>query len=121
LLFLFCFEKYKVNLASQGHSHVYERTYPISFNSDDDDDSIVQDYNPSIYKNPKGTIFVTVGTGGAHDMSLSSLEDFSTEGIDGKFGILDIALENDQRTLAGTFIENGKKKEILDGFKIVKD
>ena len=87
----------------------------------DNDEPLVQDSNPNIYKNPKGTIFVTVGTGGAQDMTLSSIEDFSAEGIDGKFGILDIALENDQKTLTGTFIENGKKKEVMDEFKIIKD
>ena len=109
-------------MALQGHLHVYERTYPITFNDEDDDEPIVQDNNPTnIYKNPKGPIFVTVGTGGAHDMILSSLEDFSAEGIDGTFGILDIILESDQKTLTGTFIENGKKKEIMDEFKIVKD
>jgi Calcineurin-like phosphoesterase len=114
------FDKFKVDLALQGHFHVYERTYPISFNDDDDDEPLVQDNNPNIYKNPKGTVFVTVGTGGAHGMTLSSKEDFSAEGVDGTFGILDIALENDQKTLTGTFIENGKKKEVMDEFKIVK-
>ncbi|MGE5634269.1 MAG: metallophosphoesterase, partial [Deltaproteobacteria bacterium] len=114
------FDKYKVDLALQGHLHVYERTYPITFNNKKESKPIVQDYNPDIYKNPKGTVFVTVGTGGAQDMILSSLRDFSAQGIDGKFGILDIALENARHTLTGTFIENGKKKEILDEFKIVK-
>ena len=61
-----------------------------------------------------------VGTGGAHDMTLSSLEDYSAKGIDGTFGILDIALENDGKTLTGTFIENGKDKDILDEFAIIK-
>ena len=61
------FDKYKVDLALQGHLHVYERTYPITFNDDDEDEPIVQDNNPNLYKNPKGTIFLTVGTGGAHD------------------------------------------------------
>ena len=147
------FDKYKVDLALQGHHHVYERTYPITFNQEDDDEPIVynnisniyknpivkkilantsdnknenveflaQYGNPNIYESPKGTVFVTVGTGGAHDMVLSSLEDFSAEGIDGTFGILDIALQADQKTLTGTFIENGKKKEVMDEFKIVKD
>jgi hypothetical protein len=115
------FDKYKVDLALQGHLHVYERTYPITFNNEDDDEPIVQDNNPThIYKNPKAPIFLTVGTGGAHDMILSSLDDFVAEGIDGTFGILDIALESDQKTLAGTFIENGKKKEVMDEFKIIK-
>jgi hypothetical protein len=115
------FDKYKVDLALQGHLHVYERTYPITYNDEDDDEPIVQDYNPNIYKKPKGPIFVTVGTGGAHDMILSSSKDYSALGIDGKFGILDIALVSDQKTLTGTFIENGKKKEVMDEFKIIKE
>ena len=115
------FDKYKVDLALQGHLHVYERTYPITFNSDDDDEPIVQDNNQSIYKNPKGTIFLTVGTGGAHDMQLSSLKDFSAEGIAGEFGILNIQIESDQTPLIGQFIENGKKQKIADEFKIIKN
>jgi len=116
------FDKYKVDLALQGHLHVYERTYSITFNQEDDDEPIVQDNNPTnIYKNPKGPVFVTVGTGGAHDMTLSSLDDFAAKGIDGKFGILNIALESDQKTLTGTFIENGKKQKVMDEFKIIKD
>ena len=114
------FDKYKVDLALQGHLHVYERTYPITFNNDDDE-PIVQDNNQSIYKNPKGTIFLTVGTGGAHDMQLSSLKDFSAEGIAGEFGILNIQIESDQTPLIGQFIENGKKHKIADEFKIIKN
>ncbi|HKO40247.1 MAG TPA: metallophosphoesterase, partial [Nitrososphaeraceae archaeon] len=115
------FDKYKVDLALQGHLHVYERTYPITFNNDDDDEPIVQDNNPNLYKNPKGTIFLTVGTGGAHDMQLSSLKDFSVQGIAGEFGILNIQIESDQTPLIGQFIENGKKHKIADEFKIIKN
>jgi calcineurin-like phosphoesterase family protein len=115
------FDKYKVDLALQGHLHVYERTYPITFNNEDGDEPLVQDNNPNLYKNPKGTIFLTVGTGGAHDMQLSSLKDFSVEGIAGEFGILNIQIENDQTPLIGQFIENGKKQKIADEFKIIKD
>ena len=115
------FDKYKVDLALQGHLHVYERTYPITFNDDDEDEPIVQDSAPNIYKNPKGTIFLTVGTGGAHDMQLSSLKDFSAEGIAGDFGIANIKIENDQTPLSGEFIENGKKHKVLDEFHIIKN
>ncbi|MGZ5491962.1 MAG: metallophosphoesterase [Nitrososphaeraceae archaeon] len=115
------FDKYKVDFALQGHLHVYERTYPITFNGDDEDEPIVQDNNPNLYKNPKGTIFLTVGTGGAHTMQLSSLKDFSVEGIAGEFGILNIQIENDQTPLIGQFIENGKKQKIADEFKIIKN
>jgi len=115
------FDKYKVDLALQGHLHVYERTYPITFNNDDEDEPIVQDNSPNLYKNPKGTIFLTVGTGGAHDMQLSSLKDFSVQGIAGEFGILNIQIESDQTPLIGQFIENGKKHKIADEFKITKN
>jgi hypothetical protein len=135
------FEKYKVDLALQGHLHAYERMYPITFNSDDEDEPIVRDTNPNTYANPNGTIFVTVGTGGAHDMELSSLDDFSAVGLDGDFGILDITIENSSsnnsnkttvsgnnintnntKVLAGRFIENEDDDEfkILDEFKIIK-
>ena len=79
-----------------------------------------KDNNQNIYKNPKGTIFLTVGTGGAHDMQLSSLKDFSVEGIAGEFGILNIQIESDQTPLSGQFIKNGKKQKIVDEFKIIK-
>jgi len=115
------FDIYKVDLALQGHLHVYERTYPITFNDDDEDEPIVQDSAPNIYKNPKGTIFLTVGTGGAHNMQLSSLKDFSAEGFAGDFGIANIEIENDQTPLSGEFIKNGKKQKILDEFKIIKE
>ena len=45
----------------------------------------MQDSAPNIYKNPKGTIFLTVGTGGAYDMQLSSLKDFSAEWFAGSW------------------------------------
>jgi hypothetical protein len=90
-------------------------------NENDNVEFLAQYSNPNIYENSNGTVFLTVGTGGAHDMVLSSLEDFSAEGIDGTFGILDIALQADQKTLTGTFLENGKKKEVMDEFKIIMD
>ena len=122
------FDKYKVDVALQGHLHAYERMYPITFNSDDEDEPIVRDTNPNTYANPNGTIFVTVGTGGAHDMELSSLDDFSAAGLDGDFGILDIMIENSSndnnntKVLTGKFIENEDDDEFktLDEFNITK-
>ena len=54
-------------------------------------------------------------------MQLSSLKDFSAEGTAGDFGIVNIEIENDQDSLSEEFIKNGKKQEILDEFKIIKD
>jgi len=38
--------------------------------------------------------------------------DFSAEGLDYIFGILNIALESNLQTLTITFIENGKRKDV---------
>ena len=116
------FDKYKVDLALQGHHHVYERIYPITFNDDDEDEPIVQSNNQNIYNNPKGTIFVTAGTGGAHDMQLSKSKSFSAIGIDSEFGIVNMAIGNNGTTLTGTFIENENDNynDILDKFTIIK-
>jgi len=126
------FDKYKVDLVLQGHLHAYERTYPITFNNEDENDPVIRDTNLNAFTNPNGTIFLTVGTGGAHDMELSSLKDFSAVGIDGKFGILNINVNNNNNntnddknhisTVIGNFLENESDDEfeILDEFKITK-
>ena len=127
------FDKYKVDLALQGHLHAYERTYPINFNSNDENEPIIKDTNPNTYENPTGTIFITVGTGGAHEMELTNNKDFSAAGIDSEFGILNINVENNNndnsidnnnniRILTGSFIQNEDDEEynILDQFKITK-
>ena len=130
------FDKYKVDLALQGHIHAYERTYPINFNNDNENEPIIKDVNLNIYENPIGTIFIAAGTGGAHKMELAKGKKFSAVGIDGEFGILNIDVENNNngsneyddnndnniRILAGSFIENEDDDEykILDEFKIIK-
>ena len=99
----------------------------MTYNRALENDPIVQDNaTTNIYKNPKGTIFVIVGTGGAHDMEFGKLEDFSSRGFYGKFGILNLELENnndddENMTLSGKFIENGEEQKVLDEFKIIKD
>jgi hypothetical protein len=115
------FDKYKVDLALQGHHHVYERIYPITFNDDEENEPFVRDENLRIYNNPEGTIFITAGTGGANDMQLSKSKSFSAIGIDSKFGILNIAIENNGTSLTGTFIENENDNDILDKFTIIKN
>ena len=68
------FDKYNVDLALQGHHHAYERLYPISFNDDSKNNPIVNDKDKvkdsTTFQNPKGTIFLTVGTGGADSMKV---------------------------------------------------
>jgi hypothetical protein len=115
------FDKYNVVLALQGHFHAYERSYPISYNDDDEGKPIVTNTDTNTYINPKGTIFVTAGTGGAHDMKISKSKPFSAFGLDGEFGIVNISLENDGTVLKSSFIENNGDEDVYDQFQIVKE
>ena len=122
------FDKYNVDLALQGHHHAYERFYPITFNDKNDNKPIVSAKDKvkgsNVFQNPDGTIFITVGTGGAESMTVSKGKPFSAAKEDGKFGILNISLkkdDNNNNVLIGTFIDNKKNHKILDEFEIIKE
>ena len=123
------FDKYNVDLAFQGHHHAYERMYPITFNDDNKNKPIVSAKdnikNSNIFHNPDGTIFLTVGTGGAESMTVTKGKPFAAAKEDGRYGIANISVEkNDldkKNILTGTFIDNKKKHKILDEFKIIKE
>ena len=121
------FDKYNVDLALQGHHHAYERFYPIIFNDKNDNKPIVSAQDKvkgsNLFQDPQGTIFLTVGTGGAESMTVSKGKPFSAAREDGKFGIMNIAIEKDdgnKNILTGTFIDNKKNHKVLDEFKIIK-
>jgi len=121
------FDKYGVDLALQGHHHAYERMYPITFNDDNKNKPIVNAKDKvkgsNVFQNPDGTIFLTVGTGGAESMPVAKSKPFSAAKQDGKFGIINIDIEKDDdnhNILTGTFIDDKKKHKILDEFKIIK-
>ena len=122
------FDKYNVDLALQGHHHAYERFYPITFNDNNDNKPIVSAQDKvkgtNVFQNPEGTIFLTVGTGGAESMMVSKSKPFSAAREDGKFGILNISIQKNEgkkNILTGTFIDNKKKHKILDEFSIIKE
>ena len=121
------FDKYNVDLALQGHHHVYERFYPITFNDKNDNKPTVSAKDKvkgsNLFQNPEGTIFLTVGTGGAESMTVSKGKPFSAAKEDGKFGILNVSLGKDEKNnniLKGIFIDNKKNHKILDEFEIIK-
>ena len=121
------FDKYNVDLALQGHHHVYERFYPITFNDKNDNKPTVSAKDKvkgsNVFLNPEGTIFLTVGTGGAESMTVSKGKPFSAAKEDGKFGILNVSLGKDEKNnniLKGIFIDNKKNHKILDEFEIIK-
>ena len=122
------FDKYNVDLALQGHHHVYERFYPITFNDNNDNKPTVSAKDKikgsNVFQNPDGTIFLTVGTGGAESMTVSKGKPFSAAKEDKKFGILNVSVEKDDKNnniLKGTFIDNKKNHKILDEFEIIKE
>ena len=122
------FDKYNVDLALQGHHHAYERFYPLIFNDKNDNKPIVSAQDKvkgsNVFQNPEGTIFLTVGTGGAESMKVSKGKPFSAAREDGKFGILNISIEkgdDDKNILTGTFLDNKKKHKVFDEFKIIKE
>jgi hypothetical protein len=121
------FDKYNVDLALQGHHHAYERFYPLTFNDKNDNKPIVSAKDKvkdsNVFQNPEGTIFLTVGTGGAESMPISKGKPFSAAREGGKFGIINMSVEKDgedRNILVGTFLDNKKKHKVIDEFKIIK-
>lgn len=111
------FDKFGVNLVLQGHQHIYERMYPLSYNEEDDNEPYLTDDSSNDYKNIEGAVFVTVGTAGSFPTGLGSTNDYTAERFI-KYGVLNVDIVNNGRTLKGTFYGNDGK--IYDEFSIDK-
>jgi hypothetical protein len=118
------FDKYGVDIVLQGHVHNYERSKLItSPKSGSSSPTIVQNsltsYNKPSLRAP-GEIFATVGIGGVNFHSFSgksSFVAFQRSNSDG-FGILDLLVTNNGKTLIGKYIPNGGS--VRDQFTITK-
>jgi len=95
------FDKYGVDLVLQGHSHVYERTFPLKFNGIINDD---------------GQTFVTVGMGGRNHHTFSQKSEWSIIQNNEDFGILNLNLVLNGTKIRGEFITNDGR--ILDTFEL---
>ena len=109
------FDKYRVDLVLQAHNHNYERTYPIKFNINSPSNPIITSTNKNTYADHEGEIFATVGTGGQSLYPFKNKQDYFVKQYVG-FGILDIDLSKDEKTLTGKFYTNNDK--IIDQFTI---
>lgn len=112
------FDLYHVDIVLQGHTHSYQRTYPIKFNPNDSSKPVVTNTNKNSYTNPEGAIFAIVGIGGTSLHTLSGQAPFvaSQHGI--PFGILDLKVTNGGNTLEGkNYGDDGSTK---DSFTITK-
>jgi glucose/arabinose dehydrogenase/predicted MPP superfamily phosphohydrolase len=113
------FEKYDVDLVMQGHSHNYQRSFPIMYNNRTTAGPIITDYNKTNYINPSGQIFATVGTGGAPDIHRFSGPQTRFTAVQfNAFGFLNIDVLHNGTMLEGKFYENNGT--IKDHFTIVK-
>ena len=116
------FDKYGVDIVLQGHVHNYERSKLIKY-SGGSSPTIVQSSTTSYTKpalRTPGEIFATVGIGGVNFHSFSgksSFVAFQRSNSDG-FGVLDLLVTNDGKTLQGKYIPNGGS--VRDQFTITK-
>ena len=119
------FEQYGVDLVIQGHNHNYQRTYPIKFNSTSPKHPIETSTNKTTYTDTDdGQIFATVGTGGAKLYPFKDQKDgkrqnnyFVKQYVG--FGILNVDITNNGKTLIGKFYANNNGT-IIDQFTITK-
>jgi len=115
------FDKYGVDIVLQAHNHNYQRTYPITFNETSPSSPIVLDKDKqNLYNNPKGPIFVTVGTAGAPLYNFTSQRPFIISQFANN-GFLNVEIEKSKKefNLTGTFYKNDNLEK-QDYFTITK-
>ena len=100
------FDQYGVDIVLEGHTHDYQRTYPIKYNPNSPSNPIITNNNQQNYNDPEGQIYAIVGTGGVNFHSLSGQSSFTASQQALRFGHLNIDILNNGTTLVGKFIPN---------------
>jgi hypothetical protein len=113
------FEKYDVDLVISSHNQYYERTFPLLYNQQDDQEPIITDNSEFSYNNPNGIIFLTVGTAGDELQDIVDNEDYYMIQEE-EYGFLNLKLDNEGKTLVGEFRTGGNNDDILDNFELTK-
>jgi hypothetical protein len=112
------FDKYHVDLVLQAHSHNYQRSFPIIYNDKESSRPIVNERNEEGYSDPKGSIFVVAGTGGADLHNITGQAPFIVKQFQ-RFGFLDVQITDNGSKMIGTFYENREGTD-KDHFTITK-
>ena len=112
------FDYYGVDLVLQAHNHNYQRSYPLRFNQTNSSTPIITDRNNSVYINPNGTVFMIVGTAGAHQYNLLGKSPYTVTQFQ-RYGFVNFATADNGTKLVGTFYDSldGNAK---DNFTIIK-
>jgi predicted phosphodiesterase len=122
------FDKYGVDLVLEGHTHDYQRSFPIKFNPNSKSNPSITDTNKYTYNFPTkststhGQIHSIIGTGGVNFHSLKTpLKPYFVYGQSKEFGFLNIDIQNNGQTLVGKFLSNERSpSKPLDQFTITK-
>ncbi len=117
------FQQYDVDLVISSHNQYYERTYPILYNEKYEKTTnkkaepqpIITNHSQSEYPPTDGIVFLTVGTAGDELDPVKERPNFYVI-QDSKFGFLNVEIENNGKTLVGTFHANDGN--IIDHFKL---
>lgn len=109
------FEEFGVDLVIQGHSHNYQRTYPLLFNEANPSQPIVSEKEQIWYRDPKGIIFVVAGTGGESIQTLNkkSILASSYEG----YGCINVEVNG--KSLSAEYYSD--TSDTIDRFLITKE
>ena len=86
-------DKYHVDLVLQAHSHNYQRSFPLLYNDKEPSRPIITEKNKVQYSDPKGSIFVVTGTGGADQHNFTGQAPFIDIQFQ-RFGFLDVRVTN---------------------------
>ena len=118
------FDKYGVDLVIQGHNHIYSRTLPLSLNKVDISQPIVDksSVNNNTFTNPKGTIFLVVGTGGDGLYGIVDKQYYVASQYNKGFGFVDIKIDGKRLDLkfydinlnCQLKITKKKEREVID-------
>lgn len=118
------FDRYGVDIVLQAHNHNYQRTFPLRYNESSFSPfyhPIIADIHAAEYKDPNGTIFLTVGTGGAELHNFTGIAPYIVEQLE-SHGFLNVDINSfaKELRLVGTFYENTYMNK-KDQFRITKE
>lgn len=109
------FDRNRVDLVIHAHVHAYERMKPMSYRA------VIEDNHGWTYNDPRGQIYVTVGTAGKSLYRYDAKPAMSAKQFDlddKHYGFLKLTINNDSKTLTGEFIKNNWTGTTLDTFEI---
>ena len=109
------FEKFGVDLVIQGHSHNYQRSYPLLFNEIRHSQPIVSDKEQFQYHDPKGIVFVIAGTGGESVQPLNK-KSFLASSYEG-YGCINVEIKG--KSLSVEYYSDSN--DTIDKFMISKN